>query len=124
MANQSLVFYQENIQRLTLVNSSTEEQETVVNYRRAEDYAYVETTDQTVLTKLKKLISQNPTEWVIDNVTTSKDSSSETDITSIRVRCPKKYISYRAKSVEREITEEQRQALADRLRATRKSASN
>lgn len=124
MANKSLAFYQENIQHLTLVGSSTEEQETVVNYRRAEDYAYVETTDQTVLTKLKKLISQNPTEWVIDNVTTSKDSSSEIDITSIRVRCPKKYISYRARSVEREFTEEQRQVLAERLRAARKSASN
>lgn len=124
MVNQSLAFYRENIQYLTLVGSSTEEQETVVNYRRSDEYAYVETTDQTVLTKLKKLVSQNPEEWVIDNITVPKDSTSKTNITSIRVRCPKKYISYRARSIEREITEEQRQALADRLRAARKSALN
>ena len=102
----SLDFYKENIQSLSFSGVSTDEQETVIVFSRNGDMASVETTDSTVLTRLKRYAVANPDEWVLTNVTTSQNESDPMRITSICFECPKKLVSLRSKSTSpRELTE-------------------
>ena len=118
----SLDFYKENIQSLSFSGVSTDEQETIIVFSRNPDTASVETTDSTVLTKLKRYATTNPDEWVLTNVTTGQDESDPTKITSICFECPKKLISLRSKSTSpRELTEEERAEIAERMRNVRAS---
>ena len=113
----SLDFYKENIQSLSFSGVSIDEQETVIVFSRNNDTASVETTDSTVLTKLKKYATTNPDEWVLANVTTSGNESDPMKITSICFECPKKLISLRSKSAApRELTEEERAEIAERMK--------
>lgn len=118
--NKPLNFYKENIQSLSFAGISTDEQETVIIFRRNDDMASVETTDSTVLTKLKKCADTSPDEWVLTNVTTSPFESDPTKITSICFKCPKKLVSLRLKSTApRELTDEERAEIAERMRGIR-----
>ena len=118
----SLDFYKENIQSLSFSGVSTDEQETVIVFSRNNDTASVETTDSTVLTKLKRYATTNPDEWVLTNVTTGQNESDPMKITSICFKCPKKLISLRSKSTApRELTEEERSEIAERMRNVRAS---
>lgn len=118
----SLDFYKENIQSLSFSGVSTDEQETIIVFSRNNDTASVETTDSTVLTKLKKYATTNPDEWSLTNITTGQDESDPMKITSICFKCPKKLISLRAKSTApRELTEEERAEIAERMRNVRAS---
>ena len=118
----SLDFYKENIQFLSFSGVSTDEQETVIVFSRNNDTASVETTDSTVLTKLKRYATTNPDEWVFTNVTTGQNESDPMKITSICFECPKKLISLRSKSPSpRELTEEERAEIAERMRNVRTS---
>ena len=113
----SLDFYAQNIQSLSFSGVSVDEQETVIVFSRNNDTASVETTDSTVLTKLKKYATTNPDEWVLTNVTTSGNESDPMKITSICFECPKKLISLRSKSPSpRELTEEERAEIAERMK--------
>ena len=120
--NKPLDFYKENIQSLSFAGISTDEQETVIIFRRNDDMASVETTDSTVLTKLKKCADTSPDEWVLTNVTTSSFESDPTKITSICFKCPKKLVSLRLKSAApRELTDEERAEIAERMRGIRRN---
>lgn len=116
----SLDFYTKNIQSLSFSGVSTDEQETVIVFSRNSDTASVETTDSTVLTKLKRYAAANPDEWALTNVTTGQNESDPTKITSICFKCPKKLVSLRSKSTSpRELTEEERAEIAERMRNVR-----
>ena len=120
--SKSLDFYKENIQSLSFSGVSINEQETIIVFSRNNDTASVETTDSTVLTKLKRYATTNPDEWVLTNVTTGQDESDPMKITSICFECPKKLISLRSKSTApRELTEEERAEIAERMRNVRAS---
>ena len=113
----SLDFYKENIQSLSFSGVSVDEQETIIVFSRNNDTASVETTDSTVLTKLKKCAVTSPDEWVLTNVTTNPNESDPMKITSICFECPKKLISLRSKSPSpRELTEEERAEIAERMK--------
>ena len=121
----SLDFYKENIQSLSFSGVSNDEQETVIVFSRNGDMASVETTDSTVLTRLKRYAVANPDEWVLTNVTTSQNESDPMRITSICFECPKKLVSLRSKSTSpRELTEEERAEIAERMRNARAGRDN
>ena len=121
----SLDFYKENIQSLSFSGVSTDEQETVIAFSRNDDTASVETTDSTVLTKLKRYATTNPDEWVLTNVTIGQNESDPMKITSICFECPKKLVSLRSKSTSpRELTEEERAEIAERMRNVRAGRDN
>lgn len=121
----SLDFYTKNIQSLSFSGVSTDEQETVIVFSRNGDTASVETTDSTVLTKLKKCVATSPDEWVLTNATTSSNESDPTRVTSVCFECPKKLISLRSKSTSpRELTEEERTEIAERMRNVRAGRDN
>lgn len=87
-----------------------EEQETTIQFNRVNDFARICTSDTTMKTKYDKLCKNNPKHW--------KQISND-GIFSTYECTPKSLISARSKVTERELTDEQRQAMADRLREAR-----
>lgn len=101
------------------------EQETCINWYRNDDTAEIYTTDNTMLTKLKKLISSAPENYeVLDigyNSTRDEDGNIiKTTPCSVTIKTPLKCISLR-QGKERTYTEEERKALKERMSRIRKS---
>lgn len=67
-----------------------EEQETVINIMRTDDYAEIYTSDSTMMTKLDKCVAENPDEWKIIRQDTVLGK-----IVAKTYICPKKFISFR-----------------------------
>lgn len=120
MFKQSIQYYSTNLNNLSLSGNSIAEQETTISIRRDSDLAYIETTDQTMFTKLKKRVNENPEEWAIADVTTATGGDPNI-ITSAVFTCPKKYVSFRTKTTTREMTDEERQQVAERFRNIREN---
>lgn len=72
---------------------------------------YIYTTDTTTMTKLNKLVEIQETEWKLESV--SKLPSGE--IVGKTYSCPKEFISFRAKRISRNYTEEEKKAISERL---------
>lgn len=87
-----------------------DEQETTINFSRIGNSATICTSDTTEKTKLNRLVERQPEHW----------SVVYDDGIFATYRCqPKSLISYRSKPVKRELSEEDRQVLADRLALAR-----
>ena len=86
-------------------NLSNYERETVINYNYAEDTAYVYTFDRKLQNKLNKLASTRPDVVIVKQ----SDECATYEV-------PKKFIKV---SPPRQMTEEQKSALAERLAAAR-----
>lgn len=83
-----------------------DEQETTINFSRIGDSATICTSDTTEKTKLNRLVERQPEYWSVVN----------DDGIFATYRCqPKSLISYRSKPVKRNLSDEDRQILADRL---------
>lgn len=82
------------------------EQETVINIMRDEDIAHICTSDSTMITKLEHRCESNPDEWK------KVDENPEYKF----YECPKNFISFRSKKVTRELTDEQRAEISERMR--------
>ena len=92
-----------------------EEQETVINFSRDNDTATIYTSDSTMITKLNKLTRTAGTEWKLDEIIKDKHGVE----VARNYSCPKKLISYRSKTVKREMTEEEKQEISERMKTTR-----
>lgn len=101
------------------ISTPASEQETVIRIGRNEDEAIIWTNDLTYYTKLDKKVKENPSIWKCEEVGI-KDGK----VTNKIYSCPKKLISFRANIVTREISDEQKQKMADRLRNSRSKAKN
>ena len=89
-----------------------EEQETHINFSRGDERAKIYTSDTTTMTKLNKLVELQGTEWKLEGVTKLKSG----EIVGKTYSCPVSLISFRKKRVQRNLSEEQRQEIASRLR--------
>ena len=87
-----------------------QEQETTIQFSRIDDVAHICTSDTTMKTKYDKLCKNSPKHW---------KKISEDEVFSTYECMPKSLISARSKVTEREYTDEQKQAMADRLRDIR-----
>jgi hypothetical protein len=90
---------------------SASERETVVNLNDAESVAYVYTAQRKIITKLKK----NPAATLIEEGV--HDGS-----VWARFEIPANLISFRSTRVKRDLTPEQREAQAERMKAVRANA--
>ena len=109
--------YEENLKFVLEHNIGTlsvEEMETIINTRRGDPLAYVNTSEVGVLSKIKKLLTKDPENWKLINYTVS--TSDTESLTSVDVTCPKRLVSLRAA---RGYGEEEKKAISDRLRASR-----
>lgn len=74
-----------------------EEQETVINIMRTDDYAEIYTSDSTMMTKLDKCVTENPKQWFV-----SKQETVLGKVVSKTYICPKKFISFRKRDAHRD----------------------
>ena len=112
--------YEENLKFVLEHNIGTlsvEEMETIINTRRGDPLAYVNTSEAGVLSKIKKLLAKDPKNWTLAGYTVS--TSDTESLTSVDVTCPKRLVSLRSARIPREYTEEEKKAIADKLHAGR-----
>lgn len=96
---------------------SLEEQETHINWDRLGETASVITTDRTVMTKLDKMCEAHPDNYECIHVNRLQDDHSVVE--KEYVIADKGLISFRGARVTRELTDEQKKEMADRLKAHR-----
>ena len=87
-----------------------EERETVINFGRLDKTASVYTSDERLMTKLDRFVKQD-TGWKLKGQETCQG-----DLVSKTYECPVEFISFRSKKVTRELTEEQRERMAEQAR--------
>lgn len=91
------------------------ERETIITFNAAEDTAEVYTADPVYIRKLDKLCEQSPDTYkFMEKLSAKRCKESKT------YSMPKRLVKFRS-PITREISEEQRAALAERLRKARKS---
>jgi hypothetical protein len=94
---------------------SLEEQETHISYGKMDGVAKIYTSDLSEMIRFDNLVKKNPDQWKF-----IEQTMHEGDIVGKFYECPKEFVSYRSKKkAARELTEEQREALRERLRAIR-----
>ena len=93
---------------------SIEEQELCINALRDEDFATAYSSDRTWITKLDKLVEKSPDLFEV----ISENEYGKT------YKFPKRLISIRSSIVTREMTNEQKQLAAERLRIAREQKQN
>lgn len=93
---------------------SIEEQEVCINAMRDEEFATAYCSDRTWITKFDKLVEKSPDLFKV---------IAETDYGKT-YKFPKRLISIRSSIVTREMTDEQKQLAADRLRNARELKRN
>ena len=93
---------------------SIEEQEVCINAMRDEDFATAYCSDRTWMTKFDKLVEKSPELFEV---------IAETDYGKT-YKFPKRLISIRSSIVTRELTEEQKQLAAKRMRNLRSKNTN
>jgi hypothetical protein len=93
---------------------SIEEQELCINAMRDEDFATAYCSDKTWVTKMDKLVEKSPDLFKV---------VSETDCGKT-YKFPKRLLSIRSSIVTREMTDEQKQLAAERLKLAREQKRN
>ena len=93
-----------------------EEQETIIRIGRTDDFAIISTSDTTMMTKCDKLVA-NSDEWKF----VGQHLYGSGDVAEKEYACPKRFVSFRTKTVKRNFTEEQRKALSERAKRMRNS---
>lgn len=93
-----------------------DEQETTITFCRKENIAYVYSSDNTMLTKIQKLLNAPDSEWNLKQTFKDRDGNP----TGYEFTVNKKMVSLRAKKKPgKELTEEERKALGERLRGSK-----
>ena len=102
---------------LESVVCGVEEQETSITRYRGDNAWDIWTSDNTVLTKMKKLMAASPEECKLVQVAWNKDGTAAGYAVSLAKECVKF-------SVPREMSEEQRAALAERFAKAKETAAD
>ena len=89
---------------------SLEEQETTVQMSKVEDVAYVWTNENTMVTKIKKLMGRAPDQWKLIKISTNAAG----EAVGYFFECPRKAIKL---GVENSISDEARAAMSERAKA-------
>ena len=86
------------------------EQEVVIGFNAEEDTAELYTADPVYIRKMDKLAEQNPEQFKLGRVEICQGK-----IVSKRYTFPKRFVTIRSRDVKRELTDEQRAEIAERL---------
>lgn len=88
---------------------SSEEQETTVQMSRTEDVAYVWTNENTMVTKIKKLMGRAPDQWKLVKISTNAAG----EPVGYFFECPKKAIRF---GTANNLSDEAKMAMAERFK--------
>ena len=103
------------------IKAKTEEQETTINLSRDSDAATIWTNDNTIITKLSKMIEKNPSEWICYLVGDANNP------TGYFFETKKKYICFREgkrKITSNTMTEEHKKKLIESAKRAREDKKN
>lgn len=93
---------------------SKAEQEVIITFNAGEDTADIYTADPVWIRKMDRLAEQNPEQFE-----TGKAEMYNGKVIAKRYTFPKRFISIRSRTVKRELTEEQRAEIGQRLHKAR-----
>lgn len=95
-------------------NNPLDEQETSIVFERNSDKMTIWTSDNTIVTKLRGLMTKSPEEYILRSISTYDGQP-----VAYEVEAPKEFLSLRSVRVTRTMTEEQRIANSERMKAMR-----
>lgn len=95
-------------------NNPLDEQETSIVFERNSDKMTIWTSDNTIVTKLRGLMTKSPEEYILLSISTYDGQP-----VAYEVEAPKEFLSFRSVRVTRTMTEEQRIANSERMKAMR-----
>ena len=104
-----------SIDDITATKCNMFEQETIIQISRNRDTASIWTSDNTQLTRIKRIMRKDPNSYVCTEVTKNKLG----EVVGCAFECPKNLIGYRT-SVKRSMSDEQRKRASERLKECRK----
>lgn len=97
---------------VTLMGNSSDEQETSIVFERNSDKMSIWTSDNTMVTKLKKLMTNNPKEYKLVSISTYDGQP-----VAYEFEAPKKLLTLKTNIPIPTLTDEQRAAKAERMKA-------
>lgn len=95
-------------------NNPLDEQETSIVFERNSDKMTIWTSDNTIVTKLRGLMTKSPEKYILRSISTYDGQP-----VAYEVEAPKEFLSFRSVRVTRTMTEEQRIANSERMKAMR-----
>ena len=93
-------------------------QEVIINFNAEEDTAALYTVNPSWIQKLDRLVEPNPKQFEM-----YRQEKMDGRVISKAYRFPKRFVTVRSKDTKRELTDEQRAELAQRMREHRKISS-
>ena len=95
-------------------NNPLDEQETSIVFERNSDKMTIWTSDNTIVTNLRGLMKKSPEKYILRSISTYDGQP-----VAYEVEAPKEFLSFRSVRVTRTMTEEQRIANSERMKAMR-----
>lgn len=122
-SNTTLDFFYSHLEEMSLFGVATDESETIIISRKDSSEATVTTSDSTMFTKIRRNILADPEhkDWKVQSFTRTTTDKNPLHFVELIVTCPKKLISLRSKTSTRELTEEQKKAMRERMSKMRRS---
>lgn len=113
-----LNYYKDHLEELAMRGLSANEQETVVVIPHT-GTTRVSTSDPSVFYKFRRMLRDPGCEWKLVDISRSSNCSDPATIVEACFETDSKLVSFRNAKITRELTDEQRAAVADRLSNTR-----
>lgn len=116
-------FFYSHLEEMSLFGVATDESETIIISRKDSSDATVTTSDSTMFTKIRRNILADPEhkDWKVQSFTRTTADKNPLHFVELIVTCPKKLISLRSKTSTRELTEEQKEAMRERMSKMRRN---
>lgn len=116
-------FFYSHLEEMSLFGVTTDESETIIITRKDSPEATITTSDSTMFTKIRKNILADPEhkDWKVQSFTRTTADENPLHFVELIVTCPKKLVSLRSKTATRELTEEQKEAMRERMSKMRRS---
>lgn len=114
-----LNYYKDHLEELTMWEFPSDEQTTVVVIPHT-GTTRVSTSDPSVFYKFRHMLRDPDCEWKLIRISRSSNCSDPTTIVEACFETDSKLVSFRNAKITRELTDEQRAAVADRLNNTRR----
>ena len=116
-------FFYSHLEEMSLFGVATDESETIVITRKDSPEATITTSDSTMFTKIRRNIIADPEhkDWRVQSFTRTIADKDPLHFVELIVTCPKKLVSLRSKTATRELTEEQKEAMRERMSKMRRS---
>ena len=110
-------FFYSHLDEMSLFGVTTDESETIIISRKDSPEATITTSDSTMFTKIRRNILADPKhkDWKVQSFTRTTADKNPLHFVELIVTCPKKLVSLRSKTATRELTEEQKEAMRERM---------